>query len=124
MITQVGYLALYGAALYHFDAVAAIMEQDFLFPSTASFVGPLVLAMCGIAVRVYLISAVGWRHPHAGHRFIQLFPVILFLDGIWAAAPLLLWETNIGLAFAGVALLAYVPFAQRTLIRTIYPRRS
>jgi len=47
------------------------------------------------------------------------------LDGIWSAAPLLLLHhlTRPGLLFAGVALLAYVPFAQRTLIRAIYPPR-
>jgi hypothetical protein len=123
MIAQGGYLALYGAAMYHVDAVARTLAQDFQLPSAASFAGTLILAMCGIAVRLYLISAVGWHHPDAGRRFIQLFPVILMLDGIWAAAPLLLWmKLGVGPAFAGVALLAYVPFAQRTLIRTIYPR--
>jgi serine/threonine protein kinase len=126
MIVQVGYLALYGAVMYHSEAVANILKKDFLLPWTASFTGTVILAMCGIgiAVRLYLISAVGWHHPYAGRRFIQLFPIILILDGIWAAAPLLLWSPlRLGPAFACVALLAYVPFAQRTLIRTIYPRR-
>jgi hypothetical protein len=79
--------------------------------------------MCGIAVRLYLISAVGWHHPAAGRKFIMLFPVLLVLDGIWAASPLLIWRKYFGLAFVGVALLAYVPFAQRTLVRTIYAGR-
>ena len=80
--------------------------------------------MCGIAVRIYLICAVGWRHPAAGHKFTLLFPILLVLDSIWAAAPLLLWRRiGYGLALMGVALLAYVPFGQRTLMRTIYPRR-
>ena len=80
--------------------------------------------MCGIAVRLYLISAVGWHHPAARRKFTLLFPVLLVLDGIWAASPLLLRRPiGWGLAFTGVALLAYVPFAQRTLVRTLYPRR-
>jgi Protein kinase domain len=123
MFAQFGYLALYGAAMYHIDAVSEILVRDFQMPATASIVGTLLLAMFGIAVRLYLISAVGWRHPAAGRKFTLLFPVLLVLDGIWAASPLLLWRTPIGfgVAFVGVALLAYVPFAQRTLMRAIYP---
>jgi hypothetical protein len=68
---------------------------------------------------------VGWHHPAAGRKFITLFPVLLVLDGIWAASPLLLWPyRGSGPAFVGVVLLAYVPFAQRTLIRSIYPARQ
>jgi serine/threonine protein kinase len=123
LVAQAGYLALYAAASYHVDAVVGILVKDFQLPARASLFATLMLAMCGIAVRVYLISAVGWRHPAAGRKFIVLFPILLVLDGIWAAAPLLLWRhVGLGLAFAGVALLAYVPFAQRTLIRAIYPR--
>ena len=71
-----------------------------------------LLAMCGIAVRLYLISAVGWHHPAARRKFTLLFPVLLVLDGIWAASPLLLlWnEIRYGPALIGVALLAYDPF--------------
>jgi len=121
MFAQVGYLSLYASALYHIDSVARILAEDFEFPERASLVGTLVLAMCGIAIRVYLISAIGWRHPEAGRKFILLFPLLLVFDGIWAASPLLLWHhIGYGPAFAGVALLAYVPFAQRTLVRTLY----
>jgi hypothetical protein len=84
--------------------------------------GTLLLAMFGIAIRLYLISAVGWRHPAAGRKFTLLFPVLLLFDGIWAASPLLLSRRiGFGVALIGVAMLAYVPFAQRTLIRAIYP---
>jgi hypothetical protein len=123
VLTQFGYLALYGAAMYHIDAVSRILATDFQVPETAATVGTLLLGMFGIAVRIYLISAVGWRHPAAGRKFALLFPVLLVLDGIWSASPLLLWRRigGLGVAFAGVALLAYVPFAQRTLIQSIYP---
>ena len=125
MVIQVGYLALYFAVMYHFEAVSDILIEDFLLPPTASYVGTVLLAMIGIAVRLYLISAVGWRHPAAGRKFMTLFPILLVLDGIWSAAPLLLLHLlpRPGLLFAGVALLAYVPFAQRTLIRALYPPR-
>ena len=124
MLTQMGYMALYGAAMYHIEAVSRILYRDFQVPETTGFVAVSLLAMCGIAVRLYLISAVGWHHPAARRKFTLLFPVLLVLDGIWAASPLLLWnEIRYGPALIGVALLAYVPFAQRTLVRTIYPRR-
>jgi hypothetical protein len=122
---QFGYLALYGAAMYHIDAIATILTNDFLVPAPRGFIGTMILAMFGIAVRIYMISAVGWRHPAAGRKYQQLFPLLLVLDSIWAASPLLLWRRiGLGLAFTGVALLAYVPFAQRTLMRTIYPRQA
>jgi hypothetical protein len=125
MFAQAGYMALYAAAMYHIDAVATILAQDFQFPATASLIGTMILAMCGIAIRLYLISAVGWRHLAAGRKFTLLFPVLLILDGIWSASPLLLWHRlGWGPAFLFVAFLAYVPFAQRTLIRALYPKDS
>jgi len=125
LLSQIGYLALYTAALYHIDAIARILALDFEIPARGGLIGTIVLAMCGIAVRMYLITAVGWRHPAAERKFTLLFPVLLLLDGIWAASPLLVWHhIGFGLALAGVAMLAYVPFAQRTLIRSIYAGRA
>jgi len=124
LLTQIGYLALYVAALYHIDGIARNLATDFQISGPSGPIGTMILAMCGISVRVYLISAVGWRHPAAGRKFTLLFPVLLVLDGIWAASPLLLWrKLGEGIAVAGVALLAYVPFAQRTLMHAIYPQR-
>jgi hypothetical protein len=122
MLTQVGYLALYGAAMVQYDEVNQILARDFLVPAKVALVAPLILAMCGIAIRIYLISAVGWGHPEAGRKFTLLFPFLLIFDGIWAAAPLLMWEhLGLGLAFVCVALLAYVPFGYRTLMHAMYP---
>jgi serine/threonine protein kinase len=122
MLTQVGYLALYTAAMFYIDSIGAILSSDFLVSDQIGTVATIILAVCGIAVRVYLISAVGWRHPAAGDRFHKLFPALLVLDGFWSASPLLLWRRiGMGIAFTCVALLAYVPFAQRTMMRAIYP---
>jgi serine/threonine protein kinase len=124
MLIQVGYLALYGATMVQYDDVVRILSQDFLVPEKVAIVAPLILAMCGIAIRIYLISSVGWRHPEAGRKFRVLFPFLLVFDGIWAAAPLLMWEVlKLGPAFVCVALLAYVPFGYRTLMHAIYPPR-
>jgi hypothetical protein len=50
-------------------------------------------------------------------KFLQLFPVVLPLDELWALAPFLLVdEIGVGLALAGTAALLYVPFSQRSLI--------
>ena len=123
LLTQCGYLALYGAALYHAEAIGRILARDFLLPEATSLAVVLVLAMCGIATRLYLLSAVGWKHPNAANQFKRLFPAILIQDAIWSAAPLLLWRSlGYGVALGCVALMAYVPFAQRTLIRSVYSR--
>jgi len=124
LLAQLGYVAMYAAATYYVDEIARILAADFQIPERAGLIGTLILAMWGIAVRIYLITAVGWRHPAAGRKFTLLFPILLVLDSIWAASPLLLWRhIGVGLAGTGVAMLLYVPFAQRTLMRTIYPRR-
>ena len=122
LLTQSGYLALYTAAMFYIDSVGEILSTDFLVSGQIGVVLTIILAVCGIAVRVYLISAVGWGHPAAGDKFHTLFPALLILDGLWAASPLLLWRhIGYGIAFTCVAMMAYVPFAQRTMIRSLYP---
>jgi hypothetical protein len=125
LVTQVGYLVLFGAALYHIDAIGTRMFEDFGLPEDSSISAVVALALCGLATRLYLISAVGWRHPAAWNQYRRLFPALLLLDSIWAASPLLLWhQIRYGIALACVALLAYLPFAQRTLLESVYHRAS
>jgi len=116
LFIEFGYLAMYLAALVQMDGLHEFLGEGGLLDST------LIMIMCAIAVRIYLISSVGWGHPDAGRQFQQLFPVLLVMDAIWAASPLLVDSLNRGVALAGVAGLAYLPFAQRTLVRTLYPR--
>jgi serine/threonine protein kinase len=123
LVAQLGYVALYTVALSYIEAIAKILAVDFFVPERAAFIGTGLLAMCGFAVRIYLISAVGWRHPAAGRKFTILFPYLLLLDGVWATAPLLLWHRMGWLALMCVVMLAYLPFAQRTLMRTIYRKQ-
>jgi len=125
LLTQSGYLALYAAAMFYIDSIGEILSTDFLVTGQIGVVITIILAVCGIAVRVYLISAVGWGHPAAGDKFHTLFPALLILDGLWAASPLLLWRhIGYGIAFTCVAMMAYVPFAQRTMIRSLYPNTA
>ena len=91
----------------------------FRAPTAVLMPGVLVTAMCGIAVRLYLLTSVGLDHPAAGVQYHRLFPALFLLDTLWAVSPLfLVRKLGTGLALAAVAALAYLPFAQRTLIQS------
>jgi DNA-binding winged helix-turn-helix (wHTH) protein len=123
LLIQAGYLAMYCAALYYMPALEGALLEAGLAPVNLTLPAVLVLAMCGIAVRLYLLSAVGWSHPAAFTNFLRLFPAVFLLDALWAACPLLAIRVlGPGIALAGVAAMAYLPFAQRTLIRSVYSK--
>ncbi|MBI4463067.1 MAG: winged helix-turn-helix transcriptional regulator [Acidobacteria bacterium] len=122
LMIQVGYLAIYSAALYYAESLEQTLTRVLRVP--AGFALPLLIvcAMCGIAVRLYLLSSVGFGHPAAGEKFRRLFFPLFVLDTLWATSPLLLaGKIGPGLALACVAALVYLPFSQRTLVRSIYP---
>ncbi len=121
LVTQVGYLAIYCAVLYQVEVLDQALDRILMV--SAGITTPLVIvsAMCGIAMRLYLLMSVGLDHPATGLKFRRLFPALLVLDGLWAASPLLLAQKiGYGIALASVAALAYLPFAQRTLIQSAY----
>ena len=118
---QAGYLAIYCAALYQLESMGQVLNDVLMAPADILVPVAVVLAMCGIAVRLYLLTSVGLDHPAAGSKFLKIFPLLFILDSFWAASPLLLTrKIGTGLALASVAALAYLPFAQRTLILSIY----
>jgi serine/threonine protein kinase len=123
MVVQGGYFCIYGAALYHLTAndVGNVMN-DFGIPYIPGLSGIAVLAMLGIATRLYLSSALFWQHPDLPHKFRQMFPALWLLDSIWATAPLLLIRNvhvPIGAILGSVALLLYLPFSQKTLMENL-----
>jgi cholera toxin transcriptional activator len=122
LIIQVGYIWMYIAALTHREYVEEALTAASLGPVEITSRVVVITAMCGIAIRLFLLSAVGLCHQAAGEKFKRLFPVVLVLDSLWAASPILAGRT-IGFDFALVAVagLAYLPFTQRTLVQTIYP---
>jgi len=127
LVIQVGYLALYSLALFYLDEAARVLAGAVNRLAGAAgvlfFSGIVFLALCGVAVRLYLLAAVAFDHPETGRRFDRLFPVLFLLDLIWALSPLLLVEkTGLLLALALVPVLAYGPFSQRTLVRSAYAR--
>ncbi len=112
---QAGFLVMYGATLTHLES-----------PTVIALLGRLavpllpILAMCGIAVRLYVLAAVGLDHPATGVKFRKLFPGLLPLDAIWSASPLLLFDKWGWLTLGAAAALAYLPFCQRTLVESAY----
>jgi DNA-binding winged helix-turn-helix (wHTH) protein len=119
------YLIFYVVALARLGEVHRI--ADLFLPGRWTLVivaGVLVTAGVGIPLRCYLLSAVGFDHQRLGEKFERLFPGILALDQLWAAAPFLLMEwIGFGAAFAACAALLYLPFAERSLLRMAYGRK-
>ena len=121
LVIQLGYVGIYGAVLHYADSVERTLEGVLLMPAWLALPLVIVLAVCGIAVRLYLLSAVGLDHRATGVKFRRLFPALLVLDALWAASSLLLVpKIHYGVALACVAGLAYLPFSQRTLIQSAY----
>jgi hypothetical protein len=117
---QILYFTIYAVALYHVEAVGRIVETDFGISGTVAIPAVIVLAMCGIAMRIYLSSGLVFDHPDLPRKFRRLFPALWLLDSIWAASPILLLNTiRFGLTLGCVALLAYVPFSQKTLMENL-----
>ncbi|HUI42898.1 MAG TPA: winged helix-turn-helix domain-containing protein [Terriglobia bacterium] len=114
LLTQTGYLALYAAAFVYFPNIRRLgLPQSLMWVT-------LVTGLVGAAVRLYLVSAVGFNFTGSRRLFRQLFPGILVLDALWAAAPLLLFNRLGELTLLFVAALAFLPFSQRTLMLWSY----
>jgi DNA-binding winged helix-turn-helix (wHTH) protein len=121
LFIQVAYLVMYTTALLYVGALEDALAAVSLQPVAVTFPLVIIVSMAGIAVRLYLLSSVGLAHRQAGRKFERIFPIILLLDALWAASPLLAVRTiGFGAAFVGIAGFAYLPFSQRTLIRRIY----
>jgi len=121
-LIQVMYLLFYVVALARLGEVHRIADS-FLpgWGATATVAAVLVTAGVGIPLRCFLLSAVGFDHRGLGAKFQRLFPAILALDQLWAAAPFLLVELiGFGAAFAVCAALLYLPFGERSLVRMSY----
>jgi len=124
-LAQVMYLIFYLSALFRLHAVQGIADS-FLPGWRATLLVSAVMATAGagIPLRCYLLSAVAFDYQRLSEKFLQMFPLILALDELWAIAPFLLVQNiGMGAAFAASAALLYVPFSERTLIRLAFVRR-
>jgi hypothetical protein len=117
-LIQLGYLAMYGLALYKFHDVLRVSHE--LCGSIV--LGGLLLtsAVVGVPVRLYQFSALAFDYPDLGRKYRRLFPVVLILDIIWAATPLLFLGQLQGLVLLCAAALAFLPFSQRILLYSAY----
>ena len=121
-LAQIMYLIFYAVALVNLDQLPMLVA-NFLGGIVVNAVLPVVLvtATVGIALRLYLLTAVLFDFKPLGEKFRKLYPFVLPLDQLWALAPFLLVNRiGVGAAFAAFAALLYLPFSERTLVRMGY----
>jgi len=121
-LIQIMYLIFYVVALWHWEGMDERTSSSLpAWTPSAILVVVWMTALVGIPLRLYLLSAAAFDHRGLGRNFRRLFLLVLPLDQLWSAAPLLLiHQIGLGPAFAAMAALLYVPFSERTLIRLAY----
>ena len=120
MLVQVGYLVMYGVALYRLHEVLRVSKELYGNPFLASAL--LTAAVLGTPLRIYLFTALGFDFASIGRQFRTLFPFVLVLDLIWAFTPLLFLGQLQGLVLLCAGALAFLPLSQRTLLFEAYGR--
>lgn len=118
MLLQLGYLVMYGVALYKFPDVLRVSRKLYNTHTLAFLL--LTVATLGIPLRIYLFTALSFDFANIGRQFRALFPIVLVLDLSWAAAPLLFLGQLQGLVLLCAAALAFLPLSQRTLLYEAY----
>jgi hypothetical protein len=118
MLIQIGYLAMYALALYRFHDVLRASHELYASATLGSVL--LIAGVLGVPVRLYQFTALAFDYPDLGLKFRWLFPAVLLLDEVWAAAPLLFLNQLHGLVLLCAAALAFLPFSQRTLLYAAY----
>jgi len=115
VLFQLMYVAFYVGALANLREITDLFSA--MPHPTLLLVVLIVTAAVLIPVRAFILAAVLLRAPSARRHFLRLWFLLFPLDELWALAPfLLLHHINAGLAIACTALLAWSPFAQRSLI--------
>jgi len=114
LLLQLMYLAFYVAVLAHTGEVREFLSL--LSAGGAAFAVVIASAALLIPVRVFWISALLFRAPGVGRKFLKVWPLLLAADAFWSLSPFLLRNMNFGLALACMTLLVYSPFAQRSLM--------
>jgi DNA-binding winged helix-turn-helix (wHTH) protein len=114
LVIQAGYLTLYGFAFGRLPQIRA-MRLPAATPALT-----LIAGLAGAALHLYLTAAVAFNYAESGRLFRQIFRGLLAIDVLWAASPLFLFERWGEVTLLCVAALAFLPFSQRTLIRSAY----
>jgi serine/threonine protein kinase len=118
MLIQLSYLVMYAPALYKFHDVLRVSHELYGSPLLGGVL--LTAAVLGVPVRLYLFTALAFDYADLGVKFRLLFPVVLLLDVVWAATPLLFLRQLQGLVLLCAAGLGFLPFCQRTLLYSAY----
>lgn len=115
ILFQLMYLSFYVGALANLGEIQDLLS---VFRWAAAAVGVLIVtAGILIAVRAYVVCLALFHAPGARRKFLKIWPGLLVLDELWAMSPfLLMHHINFGVALACMALLAYAPFVQRSLV--------
>lgn len=115
VLFQLMYLGFYVGALANLGEIDELLS---VLPKAIIGVDLLIVsAVILIPVRAFVLCLVLFRAPGARGKFLKIWPLLVVFDELWALSPfLLLHHINFGLALACMALLAYSPFAQRSLV--------
>jgi cholera toxin transcriptional activator len=115
VLFQLMYLGFYIGALANLGEIEDLLS---VFRWVTVAVGIIVVTSAIlIAVRAYVTCLALFHAPGARRKFLKIWPGLLALDELWALSPfLLMHHINFGLALACMALLAYSPFVQRSLV--------
>jgi cholera toxin transcriptional activator len=116
LLIQAMYLIFYTITLARLPAASDVIERVFGVNPSLTVIA-IVSASMGIPLRLYMISAASFDIKDLPRKFLKIFPGVLILDELWAISPFLLaHQIGVGLALGMTAALAYIPFAQRTLV--------
>jgi cholera toxin transcriptional activator len=120
-LVQMMYLTFYLSALFNIEVTHRVLEEFSLRFATPLEILILVSAALAIPTRLYLLSSVSFDYRGLGVKFQRIWPMLAMLDFLWALSPFLMVDImGLGLAFAAIAALLYLPFSQRTLIKMAY----
>lgn len=125
VLTQIMYLIFYLSALFRWENTYRASYIAWGRAGSTAFAIYMSTALVGLAVRLYLISAMAMDYHLLGNKFRILTPALFVLDMIWAMSPLLIQDRiGFGFALAACAALIYMPFAQRTLMKMVQAGKS
>jgi len=115
VLLQLMYVGFYVGALANLPEIEELMSV--LPMASQIFILMIATAAVLIPVRAFLLSAVLFHAPGVRGKILKVWPFLLPFDILWALSPFLLTHhIDFGVALACSTLLAYSPFAQRSLV--------
>lgn len=115
VLLQLLYVGFYLGALANLPEIEDLLSA--LPMATQIFTLLIATAAVLIPVRAFLLSAVLFHAPGVRSKILRIWPFLLPFDILWALSPFLLTHhIDFGVALACSTLLAYSPFAQRSLV--------